>query len=95
MWDNRCVLHRGLPWDAARYKRVMRRTTLAGEGPTTDPPLATRTPTWDGTDPVSSDTQVGAIIGAVRGAGGDVSVSAGGFAGNKLGQGCGSVQSSR
>ena len=48
MWDNRCVLHRGRPWDATRYKRVMRRTTIAGEGPTAEPPLATRTPAWDG-----------------------------------------------
>jgi chitinase len=46
------------------------------------------TPTWDGTDPVASDTQVSSIIGAVRAAGGDVSVSAGGFAGTKLGQTC-------
>ncbi|HXM56523.1 MAG TPA: chitinase, partial [Candidatus Dormibacteraeota bacterium] len=49
------------------------------------------TPTWDGTDPVSSDTQVGAVISAVRSAGGDVSVSAGGFAGTKLGQACASA----
>ena len=49
------------------------------------------TPSWDATDPVSSDTSVGAIISAVRGAGGDVSASAGGFNGSKLGQGCGSV----
>jgi len=48
MWDNRCVLHRGRPWDATAYKRVMRRTTIAGEGPTVEPPLATRTPSWDG-----------------------------------------------
>jgi alpha-ketoglutarate-dependent 2,4-dichlorophenoxyacetate dioxygenase len=48
MWDNRCVLHRGRPWDAARYRRVMRRTTIAGEGPTAEPPLATRTPVWEG-----------------------------------------------
>ncbi|HTO13734.1 MAG TPA: TauD/TfdA family dioxygenase [Candidatus Binatia bacterium] len=48
MWDNRCVLHRGRPWDAANYRRVMRRTTIAGEGPTAEPPLATRTPAWDG-----------------------------------------------
>lgn len=33
MWDNRCVLHRGRPWDF-KYRRVMRRTTVAGEGPT-------------------------------------------------------------
>jgi alpha-ketoglutarate-dependent 2,4-dichlorophenoxyacetate dioxygenase len=40
MWDNRCVLHRGQPWDAARHRRVMRRTTVAGDGPTADPPYA-------------------------------------------------------
>ena len=54
MWDNRCVLHRGRPWDAARHRRVMRRTTLAGEGPTADPPLATRIALWDGIIPASS-----------------------------------------
>ncbi|MGH7353444.1 MAG: TauD/TfdA dioxygenase family protein [Candidatus Rokuibacteriota bacterium] len=48
MWDNRCVLHRGRPWDAATYRRVMRRTTLAGEGPTADPPFAARTEAWEG-----------------------------------------------
>jgi alpha-ketoglutarate-dependent taurine dioxygenase len=37
MWDNRCVLHRGRLWDSARYKRVMHRTTVAGDGPTADP----------------------------------------------------------
>ena len=37
MWDNRCVLHRGRPWDSARHKRVMHRTTVAGAGPTADP----------------------------------------------------------
>lgn len=34
MWDNRCMLHRGRPWDEARHRRVMHRTTVAGEGPT-------------------------------------------------------------
>src|SRR5262249_10292903 len=34
MWDNRCVLHRGRPWDESRHRRVMHRTTVAGEGPT-------------------------------------------------------------
>ena len=34
MWDNRCVLHRGRPWDVRRYRRVMHRTTVAGDGPT-------------------------------------------------------------
>ncbi len=31
MWDNRSVLHRGRPWDESRYRRVMHRTTVAGE----------------------------------------------------------------
>ncbi|MEY9848722.1 chitinase [Streptacidiphilus sp. BW17] len=47
------------------------------------------TPTWDGTDPVSSDTQVAAVVNEVRADGGDVSVSAGGYGGTKLGQECG------
>ncbi len=34
MWDNRTCLHRGRPWDNAVYKRIMHRTTLAGDGPT-------------------------------------------------------------
>jgi alpha-ketoglutarate-dependent 2,4-dichlorophenoxyacetate dioxygenase len=34
IWDNRCLLHRGRPWDAKQYTRVMHRTTVAGEGPT-------------------------------------------------------------
>jgi alpha-ketoglutarate-dependent 2,4-dichlorophenoxyacetate dioxygenase len=40
MWDNRCVLHRGRPWDSARHKRVMHRTTVAGDGPTAEPAYA-------------------------------------------------------
>ena len=51
MWDNRCVLHRGRSWDAAQHRRVMRRTTVAGEGQTADPPLAARTPAWKGIVP--------------------------------------------
>jgi alpha-ketoglutarate-dependent 2,4-dichlorophenoxyacetate dioxygenase len=54
MWDNRCVLHRGRPWDAAAHRRVMRRTTNAGVGPTADPPFATRTAVWDGIIPVEA-----------------------------------------
>ena len=46
-------------------------------------------PTWDGTAPVSSDTTVANVISKVRAAGGDVSVSIGGFGGTKLGQVCG------
>ena len=34
MWDNRCMLHRGRPWDGTRFRRVMHRTTVAGDGPT-------------------------------------------------------------
>jgi alpha-ketoglutarate-dependent 2,4-dichlorophenoxyacetate dioxygenase len=34
MWDNRCCLHRGCVWDKATYRRVMHRTTVAGDGPT-------------------------------------------------------------
>jgi alpha-ketoglutarate-dependent taurine dioxygenase len=34
MWDNRCTLHRGRLWDESRYRRVMHRTTVAGDGPT-------------------------------------------------------------
>ncbi len=34
IWDNRCILHRGRTWDKARYRRVMHRTTVAGDGPT-------------------------------------------------------------
>jgi chitinase len=48
-------------------------------------------PSWDGTDPVSSDTDVAGVINEVRGDGGDVIVSAGGYNGTKLGQVCGSA----
>lgn len=33
MWDNRCALHRGRPWNPV-YPRVMHRTTVAGIGRT-------------------------------------------------------------
>jgi len=46
------------------------------------------TPAWDGTDPVSSDTQVAAVINEVRADGGDVGASEGGANGTKLGQDC-------
>jgi len=49
------------------------------------------TPGWGGTAPVSADTAVGAIINTVRSAGGDVSVSFGGYGGTKLGEVCGSA----
>jgi chitinase len=53
------------------------------------------TPAWEsdaGLDDVSSDTQVGPIIAAIRAAGGDVVVSFGGYNGTKLGQVCGTPQ---
>ncbi len=34
IWDNRCILHRGRPWDKSRHRRIMHRTTVAGDGPT-------------------------------------------------------------
>ena len=39
MWDNRAVLHRGRPWDTVRHRRVMHRTTVAGDGPTVPDPV--------------------------------------------------------
>jgi alpha-ketoglutarate-dependent taurine dioxygenase len=30
VWDNRCVLHRGRPWEMTQ-PRVMRRLTIAGD----------------------------------------------------------------
>ena len=53
------------------------------------------TPAWEtdaALDDVSSDTQIGPIISAVRAAGGDVVVSFGGFGGTKLGQDCSTPQ---
>src|SRR6266536_2654314 len=50
-------------------------------------------PTWDGTSPISSDTAAGNVINSIRNAGGDVSVSVGGYGGTKLGQTCGDVAS--
>jgi chitinase len=49
-------------------------------------------PTWDGTRAVSSDTAATAVINSIRGNGGDVSVSIGGYGGTKLGQTCGTPQ---
>jgi chitinase len=46
---------------------------------------------WDGTAPVASDTAVAGVINGVRSAGGDVSVSIGGYGGTKLGQVCSSA----
>jgi taurine dioxygenase/alpha-ketoglutarate-dependent 2,4-dichlorophenoxyacetate dioxygenase len=37
MWDNRVLLHRAIPYDYARYRRVLTRTTVAGAGPVKGP----------------------------------------------------------
>jgi alpha-ketoglutarate-dependent taurine dioxygenase len=37
MWDNRVLLHRAIEYDFARYRRVLRRTTIAGSGPIMGP----------------------------------------------------------
>lgn len=34
MWDNRCTLHRGRPYDMTKYRRTLHRTTVTGLGPT-------------------------------------------------------------
>lgn len=34
VWDNRCCLHRARPYDDLRHRRLMQRTTVAGDGPT-------------------------------------------------------------
>ncbi len=34
IWDNRCVLHRGVGFDANRFRRYMRQTRVRGTGPT-------------------------------------------------------------
>ena len=49
-------------------------------------------PAWDGTTPVSSDTTAANLISRIRAAGGDVSVSIGGYGGTKLGQTCSSPE---
>ena len=37
MWDNRVLLHRAIEYDYERYRRVLRRTTVAGPGPIIGP----------------------------------------------------------
>jgi alpha-ketoglutarate-dependent 2,4-dichlorophenoxyacetate dioxygenase len=34
VWDNRALLHRATAYDSTRYKRLMQRTTVAGDAPT-------------------------------------------------------------
>ena len=31
-WDNRCTMHAVMPYDAANRRRIMHRTTIAGDG---------------------------------------------------------------
>lgn len=38
MWDNRCTMHRGRPYDDKLYKRDMRRMTLTDSAPTLEQP---------------------------------------------------------
>ena len=37
IWDNRVLLHRAIEYDYARYRRVLRRTTVGGQGPVIGP----------------------------------------------------------
>ena len=38
VWDNRCTLHRGRPYDDANFRRDMRRTTVEDSAPTSEQP---------------------------------------------------------
>jgi alpha-ketoglutarate-dependent 2,4-dichlorophenoxyacetate dioxygenase len=38
IWDNRAVLHRATAYDSQRHKRLMQRTTVGGDQPTTAQP---------------------------------------------------------
>ena len=40
IWDNRCLLHRGRPYDADKYRRRMRQTRVRGAASTLDESLA-------------------------------------------------------
>jgi alpha-ketoglutarate-dependent taurine dioxygenase len=35
MWDNRCTMHRAMPYELAGHRRVLQRTTVAGDAPVT------------------------------------------------------------
>ncbi|WP_078660928.1 chitinase [Streptomyces sp. NRRL B-24484] len=50
------------------------------------------TPAWGGTSSIDTDTAMPAVIQKIRSKGGDVSISVGGYGGNKLGQGCGTPE---
>ncbi len=34
VWDNRAALDRATPYDSVKFRRLMQRTTIAGDGPT-------------------------------------------------------------
>jgi alpha-ketoglutarate-dependent 2,4-dichlorophenoxyacetate dioxygenase len=36
IWDNRCLLHRGLGYDADRWRRLMKQTRVSGDCPSLD-----------------------------------------------------------
>ena len=36
-WDNRCLMQRAVPYDMNSYRRVLRRTTVAGKEPVRAP----------------------------------------------------------
>lgn len=41
IWDNRCTLHRGMPFDDQRWPRDMQRATVSDIGPTVEQPEIT------------------------------------------------------
>ncbi|MFE4974155.1 chitinase [Kitasatospora sp. NPDC056651] len=49
-------------------------------------------PAWGGTSSIDTDTTMPSVIQTIRGKGGDVSVSVGGYNGTKLGQVCGTPE---
>jgi alpha-ketoglutarate-dependent 2,4-dichlorophenoxyacetate dioxygenase len=42
MWDNRCTMHRGRPWDAHVERRVMTRSTVVDTGYDDEPEIRAR-----------------------------------------------------
>jgi hypothetical protein len=42
MWDNRCTMHRGRPWDAQVERRVMTRSTVIDTGYDDEPEIRAR-----------------------------------------------------
>jgi chitinase len=50
-------------------------------------------PAWDGIHDINSDTTASSVINSIRNAGGDITVSFGGYGGTKLGETCADPQS--